>query len=102
MEMADIHRGIGLSGPPYAPGRQEAHLLTMCRWESGPREVKSPAHGHSQETPLQHSRPGCLLQRRREGEGEEQMAGHTCSGLLPHVLISPALLTANWAISSNK
>ena len=67
MGMADIHRGMGPSGPPYASGRQEAHLLTMCRWESGPREVKSPAHGHSQETPLQHSRPGCLLQRRREG-----------------------------------
>lgn len=30
------------------------------------------------------------------------MAGHTCSGLLPRVLIGPALPNASWAISSNK
>ena len=70
MGTADIHRGMGPSGPPYASGRQEAHLLTMCRWESGPREVKSPAHGHSQETPLPHS--ARLSAPEKEGGGKER------------------------------
>lgn len=29
---ADIHRGMDPSGSPYTSGRQETHLLTMCRW----------------------------------------------------------------------
>ena len=52
--------------------------------------MKSPAHSHSQEVPLQDSQPGCLLQSQRGGGGwvkeEEQMVGHTCASLLPCLL----------------